>query len=1130
MRLLPLLLASALLLPACGPDVNVTKRDVDNDGDGYTDKVDCDDAHASVNPDAVELCDGLDNDCDLLTDEDATDATTWYADLDGDGHGDADAATLACDAPADAVAEAGDCDDADATAFPGAAELCDGVDDDCDGVVDEDADDVRTFYGDDDGDGYGDAAAGVTACAAGPGQVEDGTDCDDADAAIHPDAAEADCADPVDYNCDGAVGYTDGDTDGVPACEDCDDGDAGRSPLLPEVCDAADRDEDCDAVADDADPSTNSATHSSWYADADADTYGDPADSTAACDAPAGHVANDADCDDTDAAVSPAATELCDASDVDEDCDGLADDDDTGVSGATTWYRDADADTYGNPVVTTATCDLPTGYVTNDDDCDDTTNTVSPAATEQCDASDVDEDCDGLADDADASATGESTWYRDADADTYGNPAVTTSTCDMPTGYVTNDDDCDDSTNAVSPADTEVCDAANVDEDCDGLADDADASATGASTWYRDADADTYGNPAVTTSTCDMPTGYVTNDDDCNDTTNAVSPADTEVCDITNVDEDCDGLADDADTAATGKGTWYRDADTDTYGNPAVTTSTCDMPSGYVTNDDDCNDTTNAVSPADTEVCDAANVDEDCDGLADDSDTSATGKSTWYRDADTDTYGNAAVTASMCEMPTGYVTNDDDCDDVHDDAHPGGVEVCDDDIDQDCAGGDEECPVTHYDGAYYVDSGYHLKLYGRITDEWFGETMTAGDFNGDGVGDLVVGSSQYRTGIYEGTVLGYYGPFPTGTSLASDVDSFGYGASTLSGSETFGKQVYNLGDLDDDGKDDLAAYYDYGDEWFFYKGGDVSYTAYTTADLYVSFSGYECTTVSGAGNVASAAGNEWLCGEDETSVWRGTVYVHSGFSESDTALATLTGENANDYAGRGVVTGGGGDIDGDGIDDVVIGAPGADNGDVVDAGAAYVVYGPVTGTIPLYTADLKLVGGVESEGVGTRIRIPGDVDGDGIDDLLLGAPYGGPEGYARGAVYLVTNPASGDVATQAAGTVVGGVNYDTIGERTLDAGDFNGDGATDVLVGSDDNGSTYVAYGPITGMIDLATDGASWTGTTLNEYVGYSVAAIPDSDGDGKDEIAMGAILHDYTTGTSSYASNRGAVWIWLGE
>jgi hypothetical protein len=488
MRLLPL-----LLLAACVQDVSVTKRDVDNDGDGYTVEVDCDDARAVVHPDAPEACDGLDNDCDEAVDEDAADATAWYADADGDGHGDPDAGTMACEAAAGAVTDGDDCDDADATAFPGADELCDGVDDDCDTTVDEDAIDVGTWHADADGDGYGDPATAVSACEGGPDEVSDGTDCDDADPAVHPTAPEDDCADPLDYNCDGSVGYADADGDGVAACDDCDDADPAVHPGATEVCDATDTDEDCDGLADDADADVTGTT--AWGRDADGDGYAGAGATVTSCEAPVGYAAVFGDCDDLDGRLNPGGAEVCDAADADEDCDGLVDDADPSTDAATwtTHYGDSDGDGYGDPTRSATLCDTPAGYVSNDDDCNDGSASISPADTEACDASNTDEDCNGLADDADTTASGKSSYYRDADADAYGSATVTTSGCDLPAGYVSNNDDCNDGSASISPADTETCDAANTDEDCDGLADDADSSATGKSSYYRDADADSFG-------------------------------------------------------------------------------------------------------------------------------------------------------------------------------------------------------------------------------------------------------------------------------------------------------------------------------------------------------------------------------------------------------------------------------------------------------------------------------------------------------------------------------------------------------------------------------------------------------------------------------------------------------------
>ncbi len=109
----------------------------DHDLDGHTIFVDCDDADPDVYPGATETCDGVDEDCDGLTDEDAVDAPLWYADTDRDGWGASGASVRACTAPPGHVAEAGDCDDLDARRAPTLAEQCNGRDDDCDGVVDE---------------------------------------------------------------------------------------------------------------------------------------------------------------------------------------------------------------------------------------------------------------------------------------------------------------------------------------------------------------------------------------------------------------------------------------------------------------------------------------------------------------------------------------------------------------------------------------------------------------------------------------------------------------------------------------------------------------------------------------------------------------------------------------------------------------------------------------------------------------------------------------------------------------------------------------------------------------------------------------------------------------------------------
>ena len=188
-----------------GPTIDTT----DEDGDGFFVADDCNDADATSYPGAVELCDGLDNDCDEEIDEASPDAITGFRDSDGDGVGDDAVTEVACQLSEGFVAAGGDCDDADAAVFPAADEICDGLDNDCDAEVDEDAVDMLVFHADADADGFGDAAD-ILACTVPAGAVVDGTDCDDADPAVYPAAVEV-CGDGIDADCDGDdIGCCDG--------------------------------------------------------------------------------------------------------------------------------------------------------------------------------------------------------------------------------------------------------------------------------------------------------------------------------------------------------------------------------------------------------------------------------------------------------------------------------------------------------------------------------------------------------------------------------------------------------------------------------------------------------------------------------------------------------------------------------------------------------------------------------------------------------------------------------------------------------------------------------------------------------------------------------------------------------
>jgi hypothetical protein len=514
------------------------------------------------------------------------------ADLDGDGY------------PASE-----DCDDDDAAVNPGATEVCDGVDNNCEDGVDEGV--AGLWYTDADGDGFGDADDVTEGCDQPAGAVPSATDCDDTDAAVYPSAPET--CNGLDDNCDGqadeglaATWYPDEDGDGFgdadggePRCDepegwvqvgtDCDDAAGDIFPGAAEVCNGVD--EDCDGDIDEGATTT-------YYFDVDGDGYGDDAVTTEDCASPSGYAELGGDCDDTSFETYPGAPEFCNG--VDDNCDGRTDEDD--ARDALTWHLDGDGDGYGVSASTTTACEQPSGYAapTTAFDCDDAESTTNPGADEYCDGHD--DDCDGSIDEDDSVDAG--TWYIDADSDGYGSTAYTLTQCSQPSGYVTDATDCDDLTATTSPGATETCNG--VDDDCDGTADDGLPT----STWYADDDGDGYGDPAAATTDCAQPSGTVSDDSDCDDTESSISPDGTETCN--GVDDDCDGFTDDDDSPVTGTYTWYADTDGDGYGDLAVTTDACQEPTGYTDDTTDCDDGGATVSPGGSESCNG--VDDDCDG------------------------------------------------------------------------------------------------------------------------------------------------------------------------------------------------------------------------------------------------------------------------------------------------------------------------------------------------------------------------------------------------------------------------------------------------------------------------------------------------------------------------------------
>ncbi len=382
-----------ILMMSCTEKTTLTD---DIDQDGHPNSVDCLDTNPTVNPDAEEICDGLDNNCDGEVDEGVK--IKWYADTDGDGYGNISSLTEACVQPPDHVSNDSDCDDNSPTTNPASYEICDLLDNDCDGEIDEEAINQEVFYADADGDGFGDADTSMASCSAGDGFVSNDHDCDDSTSSVNPDAME--------------------------------------------LCITAGIDDDCDGQVDEDDAMDSSV----WHLDADGDGYGGNEMSLNACEKPPGFELAGSDCDDNNSAIHPGADELCSTQGVDDDCDGSADESD--ALDALTWYPDMDLDGYGDSLSPVNACDAPTDHVSDGTDCNDTDSDISPAADEWCSTTGIDDDCDGQIDEEDAVDT--SWWYDDTDGDGLGDGDYSIQSCSQPTGYVDNSDDCDPSVNDPS--------------------------------------------------------------------------------------------------------------------------------------------------------------------------------------------------------------------------------------------------------------------------------------------------------------------------------------------------------------------------------------------------------------------------------------------------------------------------------------------------------------------------------------------------------------------------------------------------------------------------------------------------------------------------------------------------------
>jgi hypothetical protein len=408
-----------------------------------------------------------------------------------------------------------------------------------------------------------------------------------------------------------------------------------------------------------------------------------------------------------------------------------------------------------------------------------------------------------------------------------------------------------------------------------------------------------------------------------------------------------------------------------------------------------------------------------------------------------------------------------------------------------------------------------FKLSGVAEDGNAGLSVSEiGDINADGFADVIVGAYRADEGGNERgaayVVFGKPGGFDPTLSLSALDGSNGFKLSGIADTDFVGISVNGMGDINGDGISDLIVGAPGAGE-----GGNLRGAAYV---IFGQKSGFAAT------------------------VSLSTLNGSNGFK--------LSGAADLDYAGFSVS--GAGDVNGDGFDDLIIGARSANEGGIY-RGAAYVVFGRAGNFEPtLELPDLngsngfKLSGVGDLDNAGVSVSEAGDINGDGFDDLMVGAGRFGEEGARRGAVYVIFGKA-GSFGAALELSALDGTNgftiYSTGDENYLGltvsgAGDVNGDGFADIIVGADgvdegglNRGAAYIVFGKVNGfdatlsVTELdGSDGFKLSGIADRDYAGRSVSGAGDVNGDGFDDIIVGA------SESNPGGLNSGAAYVVFGK
>ncbi len=603
--------------------------------------------------------------------------------------------------------------------------------------------------------------------------------------------------------------------------------------------------------------------------------------------------------------------------------------------------------------------------------------------------------------------------------------------------------DCDDTRADVHPGAVETCDGR--DDDCDGS---VDVGAKDAPTWYSDADADGFGDSAVSASGCDPPAGYAATSGDCDDGNSAANPGSSELC-ATPWDDDCDGLTNE-DDAADAAPSWP-DADGDGYGDASAAPDVgCELPSGHVAVALDCDDVDPDLHPLARDVCNDA-VDQNCDGVALTCPYSGT--------LAVDDIAIAKIEAlglfdAVWNVGAGDVQGDGVPDLLITGYYANQVVIVSD------VGSASGVVVIATDTAYTLIDGNSPTSFGT-------GLHGGGDLDGDGLGDLLVGVENDSTSAYAaGAIDVFTGPVGVGASYESAY-------ATLVGEDVTDRLTFSpmAADLDGDGFDDLVA----GTPMQGAESGAVYLTwgpippgeIQAGQDTDVRLRGdpgsyFGCST--SAGDLDGDGYLDLAVGAPLDAARAGVVHLFSG--------ATLRSAPAEGQLADGRIVGEGrfgtyldarGDYDASGRADLLVDAPMYGSG-FAYPGRAYVFTDPplVDGSVADASVTLD---GSEHAGYTGSFQFVGDVNGDSFDDAILADGYYGDGGVAF-LFYGPISPAITDMRD--ADATILGASGDRLGGFVDDVrpayalGDVDVDGFADIVLNSGQHvlgGWVYVLRG-----------------------------------------------------------------------